>query len=204
MKLLTTKGYLLLIDEEVEIKKGDAVVYSYEIEEPCDKDNLKSNTRYKIIAYYPLSSEAKELDLPLLPDFDRETINVESIAKKWFLINSYNQDGMILSNRANSDYITNKNLFIEGYKAAQAKQFSLEDVVELVQSLTSTPSYISKESAIHQVENYLQSLSTQQLPKEFVPEYKEVTCGCDSIPHNVIRTITNSEGKKELVGTYKY
>jgi hypothetical protein len=53
---------------------------------------------------------------------------------------------------------------------------------------------------------YIQSLSTQQLPKEFIPEYKDFLEGGLGNPIEVRRfkTITNSEGKQEIQGTYKY
>ena len=84
-KLIKTKDYLLLVDEEAEIKEGDVAVHDfgmgYDLEIPCDKDNLKSNTRFKVIAYYPLTKEAKELDLPLLPPFEEESIEQTSWRK---------------------------------------------------------------------------------------------------------------------------
>lgn len=96
-KLLKTNDYLLLIDEEAEIKEGDLIYYEYAARQPTDKDSdrikifdkivgadkilawFKKDDRCyyiagcnKIIAYYPLSKEAKELDLPLLPNgFER-------------------------------------------------------------------------------------------------------------------------------------
>lgn len=157
MKLIQTKEYLLLIDEEADIGKGRLF---YDLKRDVVADTAWTTTnKVLIIAYYPLTKEAKKLDLPLLPN-PFEEVDVEKLALKKL---GYEND-LDITNEAWEDV----NTFIRGYKAAQPKQFSLEDVVELVQSLTSTPSYISKESAIHQVENYLQSLSTQQLPKGFI------------------------------------
>lgn len=66
-KLIQTKDYLLLIDEEAEIKKDDYFLlddkYIYK-----DGGDMANDTAKKIIAYYPLNSETKELDLPLLPN----------------------------------------------------------------------------------------------------------------------------------------
>jgi hypothetical protein len=47
------KGHHIYITSDEEIKEGDAVIHNfgmgYELENPCDSDNLKSNTRSKII-----------------------------------------------------------------------------------------------------------------------------------------------------------
>lgn len=94
MKLIQTKDYLLLIDEEAEIKLNDLFLGD-------DRDRLTESERWKIcknestegvnylmcegvgyqkgynafliLSYYPLTKEAKELDLPLLPLVGLET-----------------------------------------------------------------------------------------------------------------------------------
>lgn len=88
MKLIQTKDYLLLINEEAQIKEGSIAIYDfgmgYDLEIPCDKDNLKSNTRKLVVAYYPLTKEAKDLDLPLLPN------HLKEINNGWIKIESEN------------------------------------------------------------------------------------------------------------------
>lgn len=101
--------------------------------------------------------------------------------------------------------------------------FSLEDVKKAIEMareqsepyygsgglVLSEPIYENKYSE----EEIIQSLSTQQLPKEFIPEYiggGEYLAG--EIGGNEIwaeypkelKTITNSEGRQELVGKYQY
>ena len=85
MKLINNDIYLLLIDEEAEIMYNDLC---YDIYGSPGYNNIKyvvrclrsANDSYwnkhtsKIIAYRKLNSEAKELDLPLLPPFEKEDI----------------------------------------------------------------------------------------------------------------------------------
>ena len=176
IKLIQTKDYLLLIDEEAEIKEGKTFI---------TKDNIiHSNYGYNygdrvVIAYYPLTKEAKELNLPLLPNPFKE----------------------------------------------QPKQFSLEDMkraiemaremkddegvfdVHSIRGLTEVCTYDWEER--YSEKEIIQSLSTRQLPKGFIPEYQRVR-DWDSRDINgdynsklQLKTIINSEGKQELVGTYK-
>ena len=66
-KLIQTKDYLLLIDEEAICKTGELYLTSIQNRIiPKSKGVIQAGD--KIIAYYPLNSEAKELDLPLLPN----------------------------------------------------------------------------------------------------------------------------------------
>lgn len=96
MKLQQTKDYLLLIDEEAEIKEGwkgiaykkdvagtdiykdGILIKSEKTEGLMIKHSYTTNTWYNdarpVIAYYPLTAEAKELDLPLLPKPFKEDI----------------------------------------------------------------------------------------------------------------------------------
>ena len=116
--------------------------------------------------------------------------------------------------------------FTEGYKAAQSdKQFSLEDMKKAFQAGTQSGYefcdlehyYNEQESQLpdeeipdedEEFEEFIQSLSTQQLPVSFEPEYENHIKTNNDIGHVFIepkpKTITNSEGKIVLVGTYKY
>ena len=94
--------------------------------------------------------------------------------------------------------ITFKNMFIAGYKAAQSKgQYSLDDMETLMEEALNwfgggRDKDISDSKEFF--EKYIQSLSTQQLPKEFIPEYYT----------NGDMIVKNRERIRELVGTYKY
>lgn len=194
-KLIQTKDYLLLVDKKAKIKEGDIALHNfgmgYDLEIPCDKDNLKSNTRFKVIAFYPLTKEVKELDMPCLPNPFKE-IDVEELAFEKYPVSPQK-----------------RRIFIEGYKAAQSKQFSLGDIQKAFEAGVEWKRNPNV-SELDAYTNLVQSLSTQQLPKEFIPEYEdyEVVGERDEDGYPLwskrLKTITNSEGKEELVGTYKY
>lgn len=170
--------------------------------------------------YYQLTKEAKELDLPLLPSFE-VTKSIEHLAEEKADVECQIDSSL--------DYAGFYKGFIEGYKAAQSKQFSLEDIKTVIKWLNKNYSliedelfepYIGKEDEVPDVffhsvyeealNRGIQSLSTQRLPKEFIPEYEWVSedyepPGCDFPDRKeVLKTITNSEGKQEIQGSYVY
>lgn len=283
-KLISTRDYLLLIDEEAETKPNK---YALNV---ASKEVYKTSYSYRnldkitgarpVVAYYPLTKEAKELDLPLLPNPFKDKHNVEELAKIKFAVDMPSK-------------FTATQIWMDGYKTAQSsnKQFSLEDIEKALEHGwfrgkehgIRFGTQIEGEDRRKDIKQYLQSLSTQQLPKEFIPEIKEVSkysfkdnsgvkhitfkgleigdiliakdaekgTGGDFLPfpmnliekdkeykvkeissfgfytvpwiidedgnHHIpdfdnftlknktgLKTITNSEGKHELVGTYKY
>src|SRR5690606_24062724 len=176
-------------------------------------ENIETSTINKIIAYYPLVKEAGELDLPLLPN-PFEEINIEDLSEK---ANGYAYYGKPLGEK----YLAFKEGFIEGYKAAQSKQFSLEDMkkaIDLTQQICDRNAhYVQRDRnvnvpmiTIDEEEEIIQSISTQKLPKEFIPEYYLMNEGYDKpedYPYQeckVLKTIINSEGKKMLTGKWVY
>jgi len=214
--------------------------------------------------YYPINSEAKELDLLLLPNpFEEdfwETVPVKWVKwnkKKphwngavWLQFNGKNQGRGIVHNgnlislegdKVSEEFIRDYQdtfywLLQETDKAAQSKvQYSLEDIkkavgmartlfeenmfdIEEILGLTevSTHNMILKYSE----EEIIQSLSTQQLPKEFKPImvcsrclkpddndedcWSAKECSRNTDFPDTFKTIANSEGKEKLIGTYKY
>lgn len=218
IKLIKTDLYLLLIDEEAGIDinnyivaedlSGIAKVKEYEkghILAIAIFQNIELGISYhqtsdwnKIIAYYPLTEGAKELDLPLLPN-PFEEINIEDLSEK---ANGYAYYGKPLGEK----YLAFKEGFIEGYKAASKGQFSLEDIKKAIEMARMTFPTDKLSCDRHSTEHIIQSLSTQKLPSEFIPEYEEIIVDklVPKMPIDIIKTITNSEGKQELIGTYKY
>lgn len=220
MKILNTNTYLLLIDEEAEIKEGDYRVHIYEktLNHPVHRLEHGENTFDTwrlVLAYYPLNSEAKELDLPALPN----PFEVDFNDLEWNVI--ADKDWKSRGGEGNKSHFMYRQGYIHGaYKAlqTQSKQFSLEDVVDFVEWTNLHYRDLEHTKAIKNVKdtkelfNYYLTLSTQQLPKEFIPEYENVDVSelvdmngnynGESIKH--LKTITNSEGKEELIGTYKY
>lgn len=195
MKLIQLKKYLLLIDEEAEIKEWD---FYYDLKskpfpiKQSIENSHKDFTSSKIIAYYPITEEAKELDLPLLPPFPVVSkIDIQGMAIEKYGDNYWSVDRLTA--------------FEDGYKAAQSKQLELlKRAIQLASDA---------ENIEEVTEEIIQSLSTQQLPKNFVPEYEDVfnkTDSCSILDNNYhthskkLKTITNSVGKEVLVGEYKY
>lgn len=128
-ELIQTKDYLLLVEKVYGFKVGD---WNYEEDNTIPvyqfDYNIDEYPSNKIIAYYPLTKEAEELDLPLLP-----------------------------------------NPFAEASTKELAKQFSLEDMRNMF-ILGGKHKMQNPDSFLIKMEEILQSLSAQQLPKEFTPE----------------------------------
>ena|SRR5690606_6914887 len=218
-KLIQTEEYLLLIDEEAEVCRGQHRFLNNKVE-PIHEGHNYPYKGNKVIAYYPLAKEAKELDLPLLPNLFGDEINFKEIVE-----NLPEHDALTSMDGTYSHFHYQSEAMIKGYelgyKAAQSKQFSLEDLkkaIDLTQQICDRNAhYVQRDRNVHvpmitidEEEEIIRSLSTQQLPKEFIPEY-EKRCWCAKPMNegcfecsNLLKTITNSEGKEELVGTYKY
>jgi hypothetical protein len=196
-KLIQNKDYLLLIDEEVEIKENYFLLdneYIYK-----GGADMANESAKKIVSYYPLTKEFKELDLPLLPNpFEGE--GIERLALEWFV--GCNKKDIIFD-------LGWMAIFEAGYKTAQSKQFSLEDMKKayLLGSNYANAGYPANKDV--EIE-FKQLLSTQQLPKEFIPEYEQIPNferSIGNIQENYkikLKAIINSEGKEEIQGTYKY
>lgn len=239
MKLTQTKDYLLLIDEEAEIKKNDlclidrnvGISTGYEILvcEEVEEDgyyhftDFKTGRCSKIIAYRKLNSEVKELNLPLLPSF--EDMNYDELEIKYYQeleekrLVAINFKGQVAGrhpdNLSSREIHAKVSGFIEGYKAAQSKQFSLEDMRKAVEFTFNAGRRLERKAVSPDFsfeiyrEELIQSLSNQKLPKEFITEYINTnsygseTNGYDS-GNFIPKTITNSEGKEEIQGRYVY
>src|SRR5690606_31807377 len=120
--------------------------------------------------YYPLTTEAKELDLPLLPN-PFKTYRVGRKQKRAILDEKGVEIGVFKTGSEEQaqkycDYLNNK-------------QFSLEDVkraIDLTQQICDRNAhYVQRDRNVHvpmitidEEEEIIQSLSTQQLPKEFI------------------------------------
>ena len=177
MKLINNDIYLLLIDEEAEIMYNDLC---YDIYGSPGYNNIKyvirclrsANDSYwnkhtsKIIAYRKLNSEAKELDLPLLPPFERE-IDINEIAKQRAIDRKWHPNSME-TRRVGNEIIEAVKY---GYEIAQSKQFSLDDMkkaIEMAREYEFIRFGGGDIESKYTEEEIIQSLSTQQLPKEFV------------------------------------
>lgn len=101
MQLVKTDNYLLLIDEEAKIRDDERDYiydkFSKEIKKshivgwPKDEKDIFED---KIIAYYPLTKEAKKFDLPLLPDPVNEAVALV-VSKYQEIFDEYPKGGKI-------------------------------------------------------------------------------------------------------------
>ena len=207
LKLIATNKYLFLIDEEAEItKEWKGYAYKEDVVGNVFKHFYTTNTWYNdakiVMAYYPLTKEAKELDLPLLPPFED---NFLKLAKD---IASENLKE-IESPRLKRAYTYGVK---RGLIESQSKEFSLEDMIAFGKKCFYKGFDKSKNDDANcftawreDGSELIQSLSIQQLPKEFIPEFDIVHT--DHAPNGfekVFKFKTNSEGKKMLLGAYKY
>lgn len=218
MKLIQSNDYLLLIDEGAEIKEGNYFLGDERIKW-SDSDSFSINkcecieganyvmsngigyqkeyNAFLLIAYYPLK-EAKELDLPLLPN---------PFEDRWEWFNNIDNTGWQHISPSDMDGIIAHGLHPEPQFRKNYRQFSLEDMKKAIgRAYKIGFDDIEGNWKLNEVlEEIIQSLSTQQLPKEFIPEYKDFLEGGLGNPIEVRRfkTIINSEGKMELIGKYK-
>lgn len=200
-KLIQIEDYLLLINEEAEIKEGDIVYRDTGVVFKITNERISYYREvipktvhkiYKCLAYYPLTEEAKELDLPLLPNpFNKqidEVTHLKNLGHECFIqMKKLNPSGGM------KEFIR---IAVEfGYKAAQSKQLELlKRAIQLASDA---------ENIEEVTEEIIQSLSIQQLPKEFISDYEIGVYPSTGKQAKRLKTITNSEGKEELVGTYK-
>lgn len=227
MKLVNNDMYLLLIDEEAEIKENSYFVNTIQLEVYINNiKNYNTKKRYlkPILAYYPLIKEAKELDLLLLPNPFEESNKIEELACNIYNLSldefEYIKEDLS-QNRAlieehyrdiGREEISKKYFdvisFIAGYQAAQPKQYSEKDMKKALEMLSeSYKKGYHRESDVdfQEADKFIQSLSTQQLPVSFEPEYN--IFHTDHAPNGfgkTLKTTINSEGKEVLCGTYKY
>lgn len=187
MKLIQTKEYLLLIDEEAEIKPDDYINHDtvegvVEANDEWDYRGEKDDYWNKIIAYYPLTKEAKKLDLPLLPPFEEST-SIRELALSLYNepVNKRGEKRTQLVGHGGTPFGFNKwfKSFKVVYKAAQSKQFSLEDLISNFKpafdkfindggAIGSSEECIQWQNVVEWFPKFLQSLFTQQLPKGFI------------------------------------
>ena len=236
MKLQQTNTYLLLLDEEAEISEKPYFIWKDEVHkfhsdsgygiktwtDYNEEDgssllvNWSNKQKGSIVGYYPRTKEAKELEgVPLLPNPFRKRIDIEKLAEKRFPTRKPLRNvNTVAHEKYTTDIFNLKSGFITGYKAAQSdKQFSLEDMKEaMLKAVINNWQDYSLLKTKAWIREYIQSLSTQQLPVDFIPFYDLIiTDNIDTefegdlfLNKEVLKTTINVQGKRELVGEYKY
>lgn len=224
MKLINTGTYLLLIDLDRKVSQDDYIIRlsNNEIDTANDEWDEDIHEDWKFIcAYYPLK-EAKELDLPVLPN-PFEKFNLENWLKQNFPYDSEEFGTQELSNVLRERRLCEIG-FLKAKEIYRPKQlgkihfaFSLEDMRKAFEiglyNNVDDNSYKLREV----FDNLIQSLSTQQLPKSFEPDYEYQLPdgtwhwllntrknGADKHKLPIRLRTTNSEGREIIKGTYKY
>jgi flagellar biosynthesis/type III secretory pathway protein FliH len=173
-KIVEEEEYIFAVSDE-EIKKGDCHRFT------CfDGDIIK-----KIIAYQP-KGNAPELDLPLLPDVEDDT--VEKLAESYYT----------------QIRLAERTAFKFGYKAA-TKVYSEEDLRKAYNKGFSEGVIKGTCSMVYKHESFEEYIQSLKQPKWFVAEMKhtksEVFRENDNVPYAVLKT-TTIKNKIYLEGTY--
>lgn len=147
--------------------------------------------------YYPLTKEAKELDLPLLPVTPKDKWGVhETHCCEKHGCKYGDNDCCVALGIAKQRYPCE-------HCSDEEQEFSLEDIQKAFEAGVAwhvNPNI----SEIDAYTNFIQSLSTQQFPSEFIPEYEINKYSAYGHSTHILKTITNSKGKEEIQGRYVY
>jgi hypothetical protein len=202
-KIVETPEYTLAISDE-KIRNGDLCYDSLRkcITKKTDKITCNGEIYKKIIAHLP-KGNAKELDLPLLPQMIVED-DVEKLISKH--IKDFKHD----LKESTSTYIKQNcegaifglNRLKEGYKTA-TKKYTEKD---LEKAILIAKEYTLGKGHDYTVEEILHFFKFPKTPNAFVAKMEEV---CKPMPNIHVKTwelktTINSKGQKVLVGKYKY
>jgi len=208
-EIIYTEYYALIVSDE-KMKKGDFNVpsdfdrtsdISITSEEDLEVVNDRFNGYKKIIAHRPLSDAPILKGVPLLPEFD-ESNKVEKLAYKWF----------VTADKKNTIFDLGwVNIFTAGYnKAKETYKYTEEDIQKAF--IAGEERIINKpnSSELDDFTNFIQSLQQPKRPKYFkcktITMNKGYTDKSD-YPYQeceILKTIINSQGQTELIGTYYY
>ncbi len=194
-KLIKIDNYLLVVDDS-EIKDYYYDFFVNKLKHSGGDKYAKSDIAKQVIAHLPLNNAPILEGLPLLPPLENE---VEKLANKWAIDNS---DITMESNSA-----LNKG-FKGGYNKAKEKYKYTEE--DLRKAMSMYKGAFTK-AIVYTQEQIIQSLQQPKMPVAF--ECEKVTIWTRNADRNVPtlddfdyvpKTITNSQGQTQLVGTYIY
>ena len=195
-KLIKTDNYLLVVSDE-EIKEKDYIYWNNKVFKAIETTYLP--TTKKIICHKPLNSAPYLDGVDVLPEFEDEVIG-----------------------KPLDDYIRNKHTqeecigFIDGYQKAKETykytEADLRKAVELARkgSVKDTyngygrptePRFVLDNQSTDEI---IQSLKQPKLPIAFDSAAYGIGNDEDGRAVSEPRKITNSEGRREWVGTYKF
>jgi hypothetical protein len=202
-KLIKTENYLLVVDESG-IKAGDFYLLIPENIVKLSRSGLPINIREweKIIAHLPLNNSPILEGVHLLPPLEDE---VEKLART-YTVNTPDNDPVRIY------------AFIAGYNKAKEKyKYTEEDMKKAIRMCKGE----FTKAIVYTQEQIIQSLQQPKMPVAFESEMKCGRChkpleekddcwsakeccqGSNSYP-DLLKTITNSQGQTQLVGTYIY
>jgi len=209
-EIIYTDDYAIIESDE-QITKDNWFVNTVQNELYChniehydvDKDYLK-----KIIAHRPLTDAPILEGVPLLPEFG-ESDNVEKLAYNWF-VTADKKDTIF-----DLGWV---NIFTAGYKKSkETYKYTEDDLRRLVNSVTEFLSHHEPDEFNDWFEAKIQILQQPKRPKyfecEMEPKYKHIGAvkgiygsgfRKQNLMYGLPKTITNSQGQKELVGSYIY
>jgi len=196
-EIIYTDDYALIVSDE-EIKEG---YYFYSVRKLIEKAiiNYSKNEHYGvIIAHRPLTDAPILEGVPLLPEFSQEDDVVELALRTYPFGNS------------------ERNALITGYnKAKETYKYTEEDLRKAIDMATTR----RHEDTVlfFRSDEIIQSLQQPKRPKyfecEMEPKYKHIGAvkgiygsgfRKQNLMYGLPKTITNSQGQKELVGSYIY
>ena len=210
-KIIYTDDYALIVSDE-EIKKGDYIFCIEDVKDDLKIERVSIRTIHwlvnssifkKVIGHRPLTDAPVLEGVPLLPEFGKKE-DAEKIAYNWF----------VTADKKNTIFDLGwVNIFTAGYnKAKETYKYTEEDLIKAIE-LAQTPLDYDSLPFIDEV---MQSLQQQKRPKyfgcEMEPKYKHIGAvkgiygsgfRKQNLMYGLSKTITNSQGQKELVGTYE-
>lgn len=198
MELFVTNHYLFLLDKDARINKGDYYLYRETDIFKCEMDvcyDTQKDVEYakgmgwRILAYFPLKESVKSLDLTLLPDPFIIKDEIKDLAHNCDVEEQY------LPKSATFYYG-----FLKGYKAAKAKQFSIEDMYRML-DVCKDAAMEFKNTTLMELKgrDLVEELLKPKLPDLFVPNLVFNDKGI-----TVPQISLNSENREVMVGNYYF
>jgi hypothetical protein len=188
-EIIYAEQYALIVSDE-EIKQGDWCVDKHDVvyKQETDKIFPKFSGAKKVIAHRPLTDAPILEGVPLLPEFARED-DVEKIADVLKAGSTYRD----------YEHLVKRGIIIGYNKAKETYRFSEDDLRKAL---------LIKHDGLS-VDYVIQSLQQAKRPKYFECEMEQLpsneSFGLDYGSFNLKpKTITNSQGQTELVGSYIY
>ena len=209
VEIIFTEHYALIVsDKEIKVRdwffNGEHILQASRITDIIiDTEGQWSEikTSKKVIAHRPLEDAPILERVPLLPEFD-ESNKVEKLAYKWF----------VTADKKNTIFDLGwVNIFTAGYnKAKETYKYTEEDIQKAF--IAGEERIINKpnSSELDDFTNFIQSLQQPKRPKYFKCETITMNKGYtdkSDYPYQeceILKTIINSQGQTELIGTYYY